>query len=237
MNINGINSYNKTTTDYAVPAKTDSTAAAAAKTATNTDKLEISSAAKNTATAGTYSKPAEKTKAADSDTIAKLKAESDRQINSFKQMLQDMLATQADKSGAKATGAADGKQQSVTLADGTVINVNMNLNLNVNYQLNIGTSTEVSGTDDYWGAEQTSQRLFDFAKALAGDNKELFETLRGAVQDGFSAVEGIFGGKGTLPQVSYDTYDLTMKKFDDYLYGDKTEAATGASAAAAKDDE
>ena len=237
MNINGINSYTKTTNDYTTSAKADKSAATKSTATDNTDKLELSSAVKDTATAGTYSKPAERTKAADSDTIAKLKAESERQINSFKKMLNDMLATQADKNGAKAEGEVSEDGQSITLADGTVINVNLNLNLNVNYQLNIGTDTGVSAADDYWGAEQTSQRLFDFAKALAGDNKELFETLRGAVQDGFSAVEGIFGGKGTLPQVSYDTYDLTMKKFDDYLYGEKETETVKADApdAAAKE--
>lgn len=69
---------------------------------------------------------------------------------------------------------------------------------------------------DYWGADATADRIFTFAKTLAGDNDELFSTLKDAFLEGFKQAEGVHGGKGKLPQVSYDTYSKVMDKFDDW---------------------
>jgi len=69
--------------------------------------------------------------------------------------------------------------------------------------------------DGYWGVEKTSQRMFDFAAAYAGDNVEELEKARSAVEKGFKQAEAMFGG--TLPQISYDTFDAAMEKFDNYI--------------------
>ena len=69
--------------------------------------------------------------------------------------------------------------------------------------------------DGYWGVEKTSQRMFDFAAAIAGDNPEELEKAREAVTKGFKQAEAMFGGK--LPDISYETYDATMEKFDNYI--------------------
>jgi hypothetical protein len=69
--------------------------------------------------------------------------------------------------------------------------------------------------DGYWGVEKTSQRIFDFAKNLAGDDPQKLEDARKAVLEGFDQAERIFGGK--LPQISHDTKDAVMNKFDSYL--------------------
>lgn len=68
--------------------------------------------------------------------------------------------------------------------------------------------------DGYWGVEQTSDRILDFAKALCGGDPSKIETMRKAFQDGFDMATKTWGGK--LPDISQRTYEATMKKFDDW---------------------
>jgi len=63
----------------------------------------------------------------------------------------------------------------------------------------------------YWSAEETSTRLVDFAKALSGGNPAKAKMLKEAFVKAFKEIEEMFGGE--LPDLSYDTYDLTMDKF------------------------
>lgn len=64
----------------------------------------------------------------------------------------------------------------------------------------------------YWSAEKTADRILDFAKEISGGNPEKFGLLRESFKKGFEEAEKVFGG--TLPDVSYDTYDLVMEGFD-----------------------
>ncbi len=68
--------------------------------------------------------------------------------------------------------------------------------------------------DGYWGVKQTSQRLFDFASALAGDDVEKMKEMQAAVKKGFDDATKSWGK--TLPQISQDTMDATNKLFDAY---------------------
>ena len=43
--------------------------------------------------------------------------------------------------------------------------------------------------DGFWGVKQTSQRIFDFAAALAGDDVELMKKYQAAVEKGFGEAE------------------------------------------------
>ncbi len=69
-----------------------------------------------------------------------------------------------------------------------------------------------NGDEDYWNAENTANRILDFAKSLAGDDADAIETLRKAFEKGFGECDSIFGGK--LPSVCQDTYDLVQEGFD-----------------------
>ena len=75
------------------------------------------------------------------------------------------------------------------------------------------------GLDPYWSAEQTSDRMLKFAKSLSGDNKEKAELLKNAFLEGYKQAKEAFGG--TLPQVSEDTYKLTVEKFDKWMKGEE----------------
>ena len=81
------------------------------------------------------------------------------------------------------------------------------------------------GSDDFWGAEKTANRILDFAKSLAGSDPESFKKVKSAFEKGFGECEKMWGGK--LPSVCYDTLDRVRKGFDDWEkeLGDKSEAA------------
>ena len=67
--------------------------------------------------------------------------------------------------------------------------------------------------DGYWGVNQTSERILDFAKALAGDNPEKLEQMRSAFEKGYKQAEKTWGGE--LPDISKQTFDAVMKGFDE----------------------
>lgn len=77
---------------------------------------------------------------------------------------------------------------------------------------------ELIGPDGDLGAEAVSQRLVDFAIALSGGDKSKAESLRTAIEKGFQEAERILG---ELPEVSKETYRLTMEKFDAWVNGEE----------------
>lgn len=66
--------------------------------------------------------------------------------------------------------------------------------------------------DGYWGVKQTSDRIIDFAKALTGGDPSKIEKMREAFQKGYKQAEKTWGGE--LPDISKQTYDAVMEKFD-----------------------
>lgn len=68
--------------------------------------------------------------------------------------------------------------------------------------------------DGYWGVKQTSQRLFDFASALAGDDEEKMKKMQDAMLEGYKQATAAWGRD--LPQISQDTLNAANKLFEDY---------------------
>lgn len=68
--------------------------------------------------------------------------------------------------------------------------------------------------DGYWGVEQTSERLFSFAKALTGGDPSKADAMIEAVKKGYEAAEKAWGG--ALPQISKDTLDRTISKIESW---------------------
>ncbi len=69
--------------------------------------------------------------------------------------------------------------------------------------------------DGYWGVKQTSDRIVEFATALAGDDSKALEKMKDAFIKGYKQAEKQWGGK--LPDISRKTYDAVMEKFDKLL--------------------
>ena len=73
---------------------------------------------------------------------------------------------------------------------------------------------EAISEDGYWGVKQTSQRIFDFAHALAGDDVEKMQKFQKAVEKGFEQAGAAWGGD--LPSICGDTHEAVNKLFDDF---------------------
>jgi len=78
----------------------------------------------------------------------------------------------------------------------------------------IAQAKEDVSEDGYWGIKQTSQRLFDFASALAGDDVDKMKEMQEAMQKGFEKATKAWGTD--LPQLCQDTLAAANKLFDDY---------------------
>ena len=86
-----------------------------------------------------------------------------------------------------------------------------------NYTVDEKTKAEAQeaiSEDGFWGVKQTSQRIFDFAQALAGDDVETMKKMQAAVEKGFEQAGAAWGGE--LPSISGETHEAVNKLFDDY---------------------
>lgn len=83
---------------------------------------------------------------------------------------------------------------------------------------------ELVADDGYFGIEQTSDRIVDFAIAAAGGDTSKLAVIKEGVEKGFSDALEAFGG--TLPDISYDTFDAVMEKLDAWAEVDSTEEAS-----------
>lgn len=71
--------------------------------------------------------------------------------------------------------------------------------------------------DGYYGVEQTSDRILDFAKAISGDDKSKADELISAFKKGFEQATKTWGKD--LPDISQKTYDRVLEKFDNWKNG------------------
>jgi len=91
-----------------------------------------------------------------------------------------------------------------------------------NFQVDAATKAQAQkdiSEDGYWGVKQTSQRLFDFASALAGDDVDKMKEMQAAMMKGFKQATGAWGKE--LPSICQQTIDAANQLFDDY-YASKT---------------
>lgn len=72
--------------------------------------------------------------------------------------------------------------------------------------------------DGYFGVEQTSDRIFEIAVALAGNDPEKLKQIRAGIDKGFEMAAQALGG--TLPDISTRTYDAVMEKLDAWANGE-----------------
>ena len=103
--------------------------------------------------------------------VQSLKADLDNQMARFTNMMTQMFQKQG------ITGvSAQGDDMWRRIASG---------NFTVDAQTKAEAQQAIS-EDGYWGVKQTSQRIFDFAYALAGDNPEKMKEMQAAVEKGLA---------------------------------------------------
>jgi hypothetical protein len=87
----------------------------------------------------------------------------------------------------------------------------------------VDDGTKAANVPEYWNAENTSQRIVDFAmsfRSLAPElsDEEYIAQVRSAVQLGYKLAKKDVGSlPGQSAKLFNDTYGLTMKKFDDLV--------------------
>ena len=129
--------------------------------------------------------------------VARLKADADSRTAQLKSLVEKMMSQQGVK-----IGEADDMWKFLASGDYTVTP-----------EVKAQAQADIAD-DGYWGVEQTSDRIIEFAKALVGDDPDKAESMRAAFEKGFKAATKAWGKD--LPDISQKTYDAVMKKFDDW---------------------
>lgn len=151
---------------------------------------------------GSSDKSSSSQKTQNSALIAKMKADSDSRISQLRGIVEQMMSKQ---------GAAIGKADDMWsfLAGG---------NFTVSADVKAQAQADIA-EDGYWGVNQTSDRILDFAKALSGNDKSKAQELVDAFKKGFDQATKAWGGK--LPDISQQTYDKVLEKFDSWMNGEE----------------
>lgn len=193
MGVNGIT--NTTTTDlYATKNNT---------TVKTTEKSDTPKA-ENTSNGVVYESTASKD-AAESSTkkiykqdtalIAKLKADAEARTAQFRSLVEQLISKQG-----KTLGEADSIWSFLASGDFTV-----------DPEIKAQAEKDIA-EDGYWGVEQTSDRIIDFATALTGGDPDKIEDMREAFKQGYEKATETWGKE--LPELSKKTYEAVMAKFD-----------------------
>ena len=74
---------------------------------------------------------------------------------------------------------------------------------------------ELISEDGYFGVEQTSERIFQFALGIAGGDTSRIDAIKEGIEKGFAEAKEAFGD--WLPEISYNTYDRVMEKLDNWV--------------------
>jgi len=68
--------------------------------------------------------------------------------------------------------------------------------------------------DGYFGVEQTSDRIVDFAIHAFGNDPAKLQQMKDSIDKGFNEAQQAFGG--ALPEISQKTYEAIMEKLDTF---------------------
>lgn len=193
MNVNGVTGTTKVNDTYGTYNSTQKTAEKADSAANTAEEstsgvvYEASEAASATSSKKVYKQ--------DTALIAKLKADADARAAQFKSLVEQMISKQG-----KTLGATDSIWSFLAKGDFTV-----------DPEVKAQAEKDIA-EDGYWGVEQTSERIIDFATALTGGDPDKIEDMRDAFKEGFKQATKTWGSE--LPDISQKTYEAVMKKFD-----------------------
>ena len=127
----------------------------------------------------------------DTNLINKLKADADARTAQLRSLVEKMMAGQAN-----AYGKANDIWSFLRKGD---------------YTVDPATKKQAQADiaeDGYWGVNQTSDRIIDFANALTGGDPDKIEDMRAAFEKGFKRAGKTWGGD--LPDISQRTYEAVM---------------------------
>lgn len=194
MSVNGVTGATNAYETY----QTSQSAAAKEAEAQNTDtsskaedKGVVYEPSKEEAAASTT----KKTYTQNTDLVAKLKADQESRLQQLQSIVEQLLTKQG---------------QTYNSANG-IWSILAGGNLQVDAATQAQAQKDIA-EDGYWGVKQTSDRIIDFATALTGGDPDKIEEMREAFKKGYKQAEKTWGGE--LPEISKQTYDAVMQKFD-----------------------
>lgn len=198
MSVNGV-----TSAQAAAAYSYTSTGAVKEKTSAETKKAAEKTAASTAEETGVIYEPSKETETAstkktytpDTNLINKLKADAEARTAQLRSLVEQMMGKQVN-----AYGQANDIWQ--FLREG---------NYTVDPAVKAQAQADIA-EDGYWGVNQTSDRIIQFATALTGGDPDKIEEMRDAFKKGFEQAEKTWGG--SLPEISRKTYDAVMEKFD-----------------------
>ena len=131
----------------------------------------------------------------DRQKLNELKLDFNKNVDSFREMVNVMIEKQGFK--------ADKLMKAMEKGEKPVIEVDSETR---------AKATEAISENGYWGVNKTSERILEFAKTLSGGDPSKIAALRTAFEDGFSKAKADFGGE--LPEISEQTRIKVLEGFD-----------------------
>ncbi len=143
--------------------------------------------------------------------IAQMKADTEARMNQLTDIVQQMMTQQGN-----AIGLSEDMWKFLAKGD-----------FEVSADVKAQAQADIA-EDGYWGVEQTSERILDFAKALSGGDASKADELLEAFKKGFEQATGTWGKE--LPEISQKTYEAVEEKFAAWkAENEETNAATQAA--------
>lgn len=188
MSVNGITAYSTSYSNYETTAKKTEEKKETVDKVESGVVYEPTSTAKDTASTKKVYKQ-------DTALVNKLKADAEARTEQLRSLVEKIMLGQGN-----AIGTADDIWSFLRTG---------------NFTVDAATKAQAQADiaeDGYWGVNQTSDRIIDFAKALCGGDPDKIEEMREAFEKGFKQAEETWGGE--LPDISKRTYEAVMEKFD-----------------------
>ena len=188
MSVNGITAYSTAYSNYETKAKKSEEKKETTNTVESGVVYEPTSTTEDTATTKKVYKQ-------DTALVNKLKADAEARTAQLRSLVEKIMLGQGN-----AIGTADDIWSFLRTG---------------NFTVDAATKAQAQADiaeDGYWGVNQTSDRIIDFAKALCGGDPDKIEEMRAAFEKGFKQAEETWGGE--LPDISKRTYEAVMEKFD-----------------------
>lgn len=200
----GMQAVSETVSDYSVTAKAAEKSGKKDSAGTEKDAVYEKATQESTKTPYSINKMSKEDRAA---LVKQLKADQESRQNSLTNLVSQMLGKQAG-----VYGIANG--------DDSIWKIFANGNFTVDEAAKAQAQEDIS-EDGYWGVKQTSQRLFDFASALAGDDEDKMRQMQSAMEKGFKQATSAWGRD--LPDISNQTLDAANKLFEEYYKSKQSE--------------
>ena len=200
----GMQAASENISDYSVTAKAAETSEKKAPAETEKDAVYEKNTKESAKAPYSINKMSKEDRAA---LVKQLKADQESRQTSFTNLVSQMLGKQSGTYG-------------IANGDDSIWKIFANGNFTVDAAAQAQAQEDVS-EDGYWGVKQTSQRLFDFASALAGDDEDKMRQMQHAMEKGFKQATSAWGRD--LPDISNKTLDAANKLFEEYYKSKQSE--------------